>query len=123
MTDQQIEKLKSACVIIGEGLYRAVEALGYAADAFVREAEAKALGIDLGRTLDDEKDDSYAELARHFDEIRAMQELTDYAEEAELIPPPKKIPRPAKYIGPVNKANYTANRPPRRARSNCGAIK
>ena len=31
----------------------------------------------------------------------------------------KKSPRPPKRLGPVNKANYAANRPRRVARSNC----
>ncbi len=123
MDDLQIERLKSAIVVMGEGLQRSAEALADAAAAFARGAEAKALGADLDHIWDEKQDDYCAELARHFDEIRAMLELADYAEEAEPIPPPKKIPRPAKYIGPVNKANYTARRPPRVARSSCRSSK
>lgn len=118
-----MERLKDACVIICEEFQKAVEALADAAAAFAREAEAKALGADLGHAWDNEKYDGYAELARRFDEMRAEIEMGDYVEEAEPIPPPKKIHRPAKYIGPINKANYIANRPPRVARSHCRSMK
>lgn len=42
-------------------------------------------------------------------------------EEIAALPyiPKRELPRPPRYLGPVNKANYTANRPHRRARSNC----
>lgn len=39
---------------------------------------------------------------------------------AEVVEPPRpEIPRPPKCLGPVNKANHTASRPPKRARSSC----
>lgn len=123
MDDLQIERLKSAIVVMGEGLQRAAEALADAATVFAREAAAKALGADLDQQWDEKQDDYYAELARRFDEMRAAADPEFYVVEAEPLPPPKKIPRPAKYIGPVNKANYTANRPPRKARSSCRVIK
>lgn len=120
--DDLSERLKSACVVIGEAIQIAVEALGAVAAAFGTGDIVEAAGA-VCRIWCDKNDDGCAELARRFDEIRAMQELADYAEESEPIPPPKKIPRPAKYIGPVNKANYTANRPHRVARSSCRTIK
>ncbi len=49
--------------------------------------------------------------------------FAEIAEEMADIPPPRKLPRPPKRTGPVNKANYTANRPPRVARSTCRKIR
>lgn len=118
----QIEKLKSAVVIMGEGFARAAEDFRAAAAAF----EANSIGIDTGNIWDDEKLEPYAELLRRIGEFASADlstDMADLADAAEDIPPPKKIPRPAKYIGPVNKANYAANRPPRRARSSCRIIK
>lgn len=55
-------------------------------------------------------------------DISSMKEAFEkLLEEISDLPytPKRKLPRPPRYLGPVNKANYTANRPMRRARSNC----
>lgn len=65
--------------------------------------------------------DPIAELLQAMDFMEAqaqMMELTEPIDDIPLQPHPK-IPRPPKYLGPVNKANYTASRPPRQARSSC----
>ena len=43
----------------------------------------------------------------------------DWGQLKEAIYTRKKLPRPPKRLGPVNKANYAASRPRRVARSNC----
>ena len=126
MTDSQLERLKDACVIAGEGLQRAAEAFKAAFASFEAVAAAKALGVDLSRRDEYEKNREYEELLRRINELGTpcnLDDLAAMAVEFKDIPPPKKIPRPAKYLGPVNKANYTANRPPRVARSSCRVIK
>ncbi len=65
--------------------------------------------------------DPIAELLQAMDFMEAqaqMMELAELVDDMPLLPPPK-IPRPPKYLGPVNKANYTASRPPKQARSSC----
>lgn len=63
-----------------------------------------------------------AQLEELLQAIARMQEayenLADYADDIADIDK-EEIPRPPKRIGPVNKANYTYNRPQRRARSSC----
>lgn len=59
-------------------------------------------------------------LMEAFERIRSIVEEAD--EEMPLLPE-RKIQRPPKRLGPVNKPNYRANRPPRRARSSCRVIK
>lgn len=58
--------------------------------------------------------------------IERMEEaydlLADYGADPADIDK-EEIPRPPKRIEPVNKANYTYNRPQRRARSSCHTIK
>lgn len=114
--------LKSVAVIAGESFARVAEAFKAAAVAFEAAEVAKALGVDLSRIWEDEKHREYAELLRRIGELGTtgnFEDLAALAVEPEDIPLPKKTPRPAKYIGPVNKANYTENRPTRRARSSC----
>lgn len=127
MDDLQMEKLKSACVIAGESIARAAEAFIAAAEAFEAAEIAKALRVGLSRIYEDEKHREFAELMRRIGELggdidaEVLQELAEIAEE--IPPPPKKTPRPPRRIGPVNKANYTANRPPRVARSHLRCMK
>lgn len=120
MTDSQWEILKKACVIMCEGLKRAMEAFVAAAAAFETSACADALGVDLGRVWEDKWSEGYEELRRRIEEIVGTAALADDKED---ILPPKKIPRPPRRTGPINKANYTANRPARKARSCCRKIK
>lgn len=126
MTDSQMERLKDACVIICEGLKREIEAFAAAAAAFETAACADALGVDLGRVWEDKGSEEYEELLRRIKEIGGATTLDDLSllsDASEDILPPKKIPRPPRRTGPINKANYTANRPARKARSCCRKIK
>lgn len=61
----------------------------------------------------------YEETRADFEEMKTMYDLADMVEEPADIEIPRKIPRPPKRLTPVNKANYAANRPPKRARSSC----
>lgn len=121
MTEQPLQELAKACVIIGgavcESLAAAREMLDSLTAAFAA-VEAKAMGIQTDDLQEDERD-PIEELLRDIEEKRTMYDLADMAEEPADIEIPKKAPRPPKRLGPVNKANYTANRPPRRARSSC----
>ena len=118
MDDLHLKSLKRACVIMVEGLQRAEEAFRAAAAAFEAEAVDKALSVDLG-----DKADEYEELLRRIGELGTAGTLDNLEEAPEDIPQPRKTPRPPKRTGPVNKVNYTANRPPRVARSSCRTIK
>ena len=95
--------------------------------AFASIAE-KSLRFGCGPALEDSERDPLAELIRALNAIGGdidKEKLQELAEFVEDMPPiiQKKIPHPPKYIGPINKANYTANKPPRRARSNCRIFK
>lgn len=66
--------------------------------------------------------DSFAELLAAMEEVRErclLDELAAFAEDPADLELPRKTPRPPKRLGPVNKANHTTNKPPRRARSSC----
>lgn len=114
-----LEKIGRVCLIVGDEFTRLSDALKAVSDAM----EAKAAGIEPGtETRGDDKHNPIADLQKRLEEmyaLYAMGEFADLAEEPADIPPPRKIPRPPKRTGPVNKANYTANRPPRVARSSC----
>lgn len=123
-----MERLKDACIIIDESLQGVAEALRSIAAAFETAQIAKAMDVDLGSIWKDGEQDAMNALMRKMNEIGGgidTEMLQELAEMVEDMPPivHKKMPRPPKYIGPVNKANYTANRPPRRARSNCRVVK
>lgn len=126
MTEYQMERLKYACAIIIEGFGKAAETAKKTISAL---AESIA-GVDLEITClcEEFPRDPFEDLARALNEISGgidPEMLQEFAEIAEDMPPiiHKKIPRPPKRLCPVNKANYAANRPPRRARSSCRSIK
>ena len=126
MDDLQSEKLKKACVIIVEGLGKAAES---AKKAISSLAESFA-GIDLEITFlcEEFPRDPFEDLTRAMEEISGSIDselMQEFAELAAEMPPiiHKKIPRPPKCTGPVNKMNFSANRPPRRARSSCRIVK
>lgn len=119
MDDLQMEKVRTACVIMGCALADAMEAVMRVAAAFAA-VDDKSMSIQTGG--EDERD-PVEELLRSIEEMRTMYGMADMADEPADIPRPKKIPRPPKRTGPVNKANYTANRPPRVARSCCRIVK
>lgn len=118
MNDEQMEELARACVIIGENLSRAFEAF----------AAAISLFADNITDIVDDVADHYGcndmqELLQLLEKTKE-QYIDDFADDLSVITPIKtKLPRPPKRIGPVNKANYIANRPPRVARSSCRTIK
>ena len=114
MNAEQWEELNSACVIVGESLAKAAEAA----------ARAMAIvALNLSDILADVYDyyevDPRAELLEAIERIKASADLVDYADELDDIIPAKKLPRPPKRIDPINKANYSHNRPQRQARSSC----
>ena len=63
--------------------------------------------------------DALFSMTENLPDLETLQNMLDYTYQ-EVIPK-RELPRPPRYLGPVNKANYTANRPMRRARSNCYA--
>lgn len=124
MDDRFTERLVGSCMIIGESLQGAAEALRAVAAAFEAAQVAKALNVDLGNVWKDGEQDAMNALRRIMNEIGGdidKEMLQELAEMVEDMPPiiHKKMPRPPKCLGPVNKVNYSANRPPRRARSSC----
>lgn len=129
MDDLHLKQISRAFVITGNELQRAAEALGATAAAFAACEAAKAMGVDLGCKWKDGERDALDALRRVMNEAggdidkERLQELAEFVEDPEDIPPPRKIPRPPKRIGSVNKTNFAASRPPRRARSSCRIIK
>ena len=123
MDERSMEKLGRVCLIVGDEFTKLSDSIKAFNDALV----AKAAGIEPeAETWDDDKCDTFSDLRRRLEEMYkkyAMGEFADMAEEPADIPPPRKMPRPPKRTGPVNKANYTANRPHRVARSSCRIIK
>ena len=119
MDDLQIEELKRACVVIGEAITRAAEMLQVAIDGMA----SAVMGVAEAYKQEEDARNPIEELMRIAEEMEAADLLRSIANAPEDIPPPKKIPRPPKRLGPVNKANYAANRPQRLARSNCRSIK
>lgn len=122
MDDLQLEKLTSACVIICESLGEATESAKKAISALA----ASVYDLDIKRVylFGEFPRDPFEDLARAMNGMSGAIDtelLQEMAELAEDMPPiiHKKIQRPPKRLGPVNKVNYAANRPPRRARSSC----
>ena len=118
MDDPKIEAIARSVVIVGEAAAQATrrlrEALVEFEEATIREA--------ICRIEEDESRDPFAELLQAMEEIRErclLDELAAFGEDPADLEIPRKVPRPPKRLGPVNKANFTANRPPKRARSSC----
>lgn len=127
MTDQQMERLANALLQIGTAVAAAAEL----ARSLCAYMEAKAMGVDADSFCDDGEQDPFEVFIRTIngigdDKERLQERLQELTAMVEDLPPPithKKMPRPPKCLGPVNKVNYTSIRPPRRARSNCRTIK
>lgn len=121
--EQPLKKLVSVCLIICDEFDKLSDELKAFNDAIV----AKAVGVEPeAEKWVEYKYDPIEELRRllgDMDKEKAMAEFADLEENPADIPPPRKMPRPPKRIGPVNRSNYTANRPPRVARSSCRSIK
>lgn len=119
MDDLQREELERACVLIGEAIARVAEYIQVIIDGIVAEAARVAKAYEQ----DQENRNLLEDLQRAFDEFAGVDLLQQIADNSEDIPPPKTIPRPPKSLLPVNKVNYSVNKPPRRARSSCRFIK
>ena len=114
MNEEQWEELTRACVIVGEHMAKAAEAA-----ARVCAMVAANLSDMMEDVCDHYEVDSMAELLQAIERIKASADMGDLADDLDEIIPVKKLPRPPKRIGPVNKVNYTHNRPQRLARSCC----
>lgn len=116
MEDQQMEKLQNACIIICMACESAQEAISKAMAAL------SACFSDIYIQYEQLQENLAAACMQEFSTLdeKAIQDfMAEIAQAYQETPPPKKKPRPPKYVGPVNKANYCYNRPPRRARSSC----
>ena len=118
MDKPKIEAIARNLVMVAESAAMATrrlrEALAAYEEAAIREA--------LGQIEEDEKLDPFAELLAAMEEVRErrlLDELEAFVEDPADLELPRKTPRPPKRLGPVNKANFTASRPPKRARSSC----
>lgn len=119
MKSEIMEKLEHICVIAGCDIYDLAAAMDQLA-AFATAFEAAAMEIAAASIWENDKERDMLEALRQAGmELEPIDSLAAMAEEPADIPPPKKMPRPPKRAGPVNKANYAANRPQRRARSSC----
>lgn len=125
MDEQVTKKLRIVAIIESGEFARLCKAVKAVIAAFAEKATD--LGT-VGCQCAEDLRDPFADL------LQAMREMTgsidtdklqELAELAADMPPfiHKKLPRPPKRTGPVNKANYTANRPPRVARSTCRKIR
>lgn len=118
MDDPKIEAIARSVVIVGEAAAQATRRLREDLVAF----EEAALREAIAEIEEDEKLDPFAALLQAMEEIRErclLDELATFAEDPASLETPRKVPRPPKRLGPVNKANFTASRPPKRARSSC----
>lgn len=115
MDNEQYEEFLQNCIIVGECLARAAEAAARAmiiAQGYIADIVADM--CDIYYVVDPRE-----ELQQAIERIKAMADMDDLADDLDDIIPTKKLPRPPKRLGPVNKANYSHNRPQRRARSSC----
>lgn len=113
MDEIQKAELERAVVIVSESLAKAAAALTEA--MFIVAAGLSEMMDDI---CDHYEVDSADELLQAIERIKAMADMGNLADDLDdIIIPAKKLPRPPKRIGPANKANYTANRPKRMARS------
>ena len=118
MTEQQAEKLCSACVVIGDAVTAATQ-ITKDMTAALNALMEKNMGLGTEAAREEERPtDDLEEFLRAFEEW-ATSTLAYYGTDPAEIIVVKKTPRPPKRTGPVNKANYSANRPARRARSSC----
>lgn len=113
MDEPKIETIARNLVIVAESMAIATRRLRENLEAF----EETKLREAIAQIEEYEILDPFARLLEAMSEIRKQVLLEEFAVELEDIEAPKKTPRPPKRIGPVNKANYTANRPRRVARS------
>lgn len=118
MNDEQWEELQRACVIVGESMAKAAAA---AVEAMV--IVAANISDIVADVCDHYEDDPREELLKAIERIKELADQDNLADDLDDFIPAKKLPRPPKRLGPVNKANYSHNRPQRRARSSCRTIR
>lgn len=53
------------------------------------------------------------------DMVEAFEKMLSMEEKEPAPFDDEQLPRPPRRLGPINKTNYTARNPPRRARSSC----
>lgn len=120
------EELNRALVIIADSAQQIAKAAASVAHAIavatmecINHAAATEKEMELYRELQAGADiqDPFAELLQAMEQARLAQ-LAELVEDITPLQPPQ-IPRPPKRLGPVNKPNHTASRPPKRARSSC----
>lgn len=113
-----LEELNRAVLIIGDSLQQVAAAAKNMASALA-ENVARSGVADYGTAmvaLEAVLQAAAGMTAQDF--LPAMEELAELAVDMPPLPRPK-TPRPPKCLGPVNKTNHIASRPPRRARSSC----
>lgn len=115
MDNPKIEAIARNLVIVAESAGIAVRRLREALAAF----EEATLREAITKIEEDEKLDPFARLLEAMSEIEKQVLMEELAVDPADFEAPKKILRPPKQLGPVNKANHTASRPPKRARSSC----
>lgn len=115
MDTPKLEAIARNLVMVGESMAIATRQLREALVAYEEAAIREA----IGRIEEDEKCDPFATLLEAMEAMREQVLMEEFAEDRAYLEAPRKVPRPPKRLGPVNKANYTASRPPRRARSSC----
>jgi hypothetical protein len=115
MDEPKIEAIAINLAIACESVALATMQLREALAAF----EEATLRAAIGRIEEDEKCDPFATLMEAMSEIDKQLLMDELAEGPADLETPRKILRPPKRTGPVNKANHTMRRPPRRARSSC----
>lgn len=114
MTDEQWKELQRACALAVEHTSKATAAV---AEAFA--IVAGNLSNIVADVCDHYEVDSLEKLLQAIEKLKESGNLVDLADDLDEFAPAPKLPRPPKRIDPVNRPNYTANRPQRRARSSC----
>lgn len=115
MDKQRIDAIANALVIVSETAAFAARKFGEAMAAFTEATLREA----IFQIEEDENCDPFATLREAMREIEKQALIGELAEDPADLELPRKTPRPPKRLGPVNKANFTASRPPKRARSSC----
>ena len=116
-----LERAAEAIAPVVVGLAAAAAAGRQAAEEMRRMFEAmeaeKLYGIPR------EEPDPEADFLSLLEAIERIRAIAEEADEERPLLIERKIQRPPKRLGPVNKQNHRANKPPRRARSSCRVIK
>ena len=118
MDEQKIEALTKGIVIAGEAAAQAARRFREAQAAYLEDKTREA----IAEIEEEQKPDQITALLQAMEELQErclVDELAAFGYDPADLETPRKVPRPPKRLGPVNKANHTASRPPKRARSSC----